>query len=111
MLDDFHPMYAYTPCAHTPCNHDPVPCRTSAGVTGSARQRQAITSGIGKQIAVNQVDQDLPVRNMLHPMMGMRKLLVLETNLNERLRWNRVKMSCTVTRQVTSTATNCSLLY
>lgn len=51
MLDDFQPMCAYTPCAHTPCNHDPVPCRTAAGVTGSARQRQAITSGIGKQIA------------------------------------------------------------
>ena len=34
-----------------------------------------------------------PVKNMLHPMMGMRKLLVLETNLKERLRWNRVKMS------------------
>lgn len=37
----------------------------------------------------------MPVRNMLHPMIGMRKLLVLETNLNERFRWNRVKMSCT----------------
>ena len=36
---------------------------------------------------------NLPVKNMLHPMMGMRKLLVLETNLKERLRWNRVKMS------------------
>lgn len=36
----------------------------------------------------------LPVKNILHPMMGMRKLLVLETNLKERFRWNSVKMSC-----------------
>lgn len=45
----------------------------------------------------------MPVKNMLHPIMGIRKLLVLETNLNERLRWNRVKMSCIVTRLFTPT--------
>ena len=35
-----------------------------------------------------------PVRNMLHPTMGMKKMLVLDTNLKLRLRWNRLKMSC-----------------
>ena len=56
-----------------------------------------------------QANQNLPVKNILHPMMGMRKLLVLETNLNERLRWNRVKMSCTAIR--TSGTKNCILLF
>jgi hypothetical protein len=31
-----------------------------------------------------------PVRNMLQPMMGIRKLLVLEMNLKSRFKWNRV---------------------
>lgn len=31
-----------------------------------------------------------PVRNMLQPMMGMRKLEVLEMNLKSRCRWKRV---------------------
>lgn len=31
-----------------------------------------------------------PVRNMDQPMMGMRKLEVLEMNLKSRCRWNRV---------------------
>jgi hypothetical protein len=31
-----------------------------------------------------------PVRNMDHPMMGMRKLEVLEMNLKSRCRWNSV---------------------
>lgn len=35
-----------------------------------------------------------PVKNMLQPTMGMKKLDVLDTNLKGRSRWNRVKMSC-----------------
>jgi len=32
--------------------------------------------------------------NMLHPMMGMKKMLVLEMNLKGRFKWKSVKMSC-----------------
>ena len=34
-----------------------------------------------------------PVKNIDHPMIGMIKLLVLEMNLNGRLKWNKLKMS------------------
>ena len=34
-----------------------------------------------------------PVRNMLQPTIGMKKMLVLEINLKGRLMWKREKMS------------------
>jgi hypothetical protein len=39
-------------------------------------------------------ESGLPVRNMLHPMMGMKNMDVLDTNLKGRFKWNSVKMSC-----------------
>ena len=43
---------------------------------------------------VSSVGAGSPVKNMLQPTIGMKKLDVLETNLKGRSRWNRVKMSC-----------------
>ena len=36
----------------------------------------------------------IPVRNMLQPTMGKKKILVLEMNLKALFRWNKLYMSC-----------------
>ena len=42
----------------------------------------------------------VPVRNMLQPTMGMKKLEVFDTNLKGRSKWKSVKMSCTTPQSV-----------